>query len=163
MVTKNGLDTGFAMIANLFNRAMPYVLGFGLPIALTLMTIQLPVVYDLKGELAKVGKDLEHMTDKLIKADAYVLSEVQAARGDLRRLLVRQRDAETDPKGLLAKHGIGVEPSVNLVWVDGAAYAFPKTDQAITVLLNAGYEKRKLTPYLYGYVQAASKPAGTSR
>ena len=130
-------------VRNTFVSAQPFIIGIGVPIAVLMAGLVLPIVYTQ-------GRDIQKILDGL----DVIKSDVSDLKKNVDAIDKRERQAETDPDKLVAKV-LGVSAdfvsigSVSII--DDKVVVFPKTSSDMKRLVDAGYSLKPVTPTISGY------------
>ncbi len=151
-------------IRSALERAMPYLIGIGVPIGVFLASVALPVAYDLKGIVGEMkGNQAEfRMTVDTLFRDSEkkheksfqdINQKLDALGKQIDLLVGRAKDSETDPNTLFARAGLSQNREFSFAVVEGKYYVFPKSTDAENRLINDGFHKEAITPVFSGYVR----------
>jgi len=130
-------------IRTTFVSAQPFIIGIGVPIAVLMAGLVLPIVIGQGREIQKILDTLDT-----------VKSDVSDLKKNVDAIDKRERQAETDPDKMIAKV-LGVSAdlvSIGAVsFIDDKVVVFPKTSSDMKRLEDAGYSLKPVTPTISGY------------
>ena len=132
-----------------FSKAQPFIVGIGVPVAIVLLGIVLPIVYSQGQSIQKLVDQVEEMRGSVDKFQTTA-----------DRLDKHMTETETDPSRVLAQ--ILGTTAVNRkigasVVIDGNIFVFPKDAAAESDLVRAGYKETEITPTVSGYKATIEK------
>jgi hypothetical protein len=142
------------MRKTLYERAEPFVVGIGLPVALTLLAIVAPVVFSTSSDVAVIKDDLEEVralqgsgSQALIRIESSI-SNILERINQIDSRLVRQ---EADPMVLVENTGLELGPTVKVRFINDSLWAFPTSKDDEAAFIRAGLPKEQITPVVSGY------------
>lgn len=129
-----------------------WITVIGVPALLLFIGITLAWTIGASRELGSIDARLEQHGTTLERLAADMKAGFD--RMDVANANLAQRifEAETDPKALLARAGIAVDPSFTAAFVEGTTVIFPVFGAAAERLEQQGYKAYYVTPYLQGWV-----------
>jgi len=101
----------------------------------------------VKEDIESIRKDMADNTDLLGKL-AEGQGEIKASLLEIR---TRTFEAETDPEKLMARMGIEMSEGFSAAYIKGKVYVFPRNEQGVMLLKDAGYVPTQITPVLAGF------------
>ena len=109
------------------------------------------------GVFEKIGKIEERQkinTEFLSTATASINAinrDIAKVKSNIVSIRERFAQAETDPRQVLARHGIYIAEQFAAAYIGGHIYIFPRTTSAMNILLTKGFKRERFTPVLAGF------------
>jgi hypothetical protein len=149
------------MSAGLFTKAMPFIVGIGVPIGVLIAGAALPIAWELKGSVGELKAALALLQNGDQHAFDEIDKKFDSVNAKLDLVVGRAKEAETDPATLLARAGMSPSKGFGFAYVGGTFYIFPQTRDAENQLIKTGYHKEAISPVISGYVKEATGAPAT--
>lgn len=152
-----------------FAAAEPFVVGLGMPVAIALGLIVVPVQITQHGQIASITTRLEEAEKKaemrttfldkraddrhnaLVARFEKMDNKFDDKEEEIRKLQERILASETDPKKMLEKVGVRIEEAFSAVSVANQVYILPNSKTGYEKLVSNGYIPKQISPIMVGF------------
>lgn len=137
-----------------FRKAQPYLIGLGVPIAVLLAGVTLPIQIQQASAIGSLQAKVETIKDDIASARAEARQRADRIDAGLQKLSERLADRDPDPTKLLSMLTGFQEESLRAATVayeGGVLYVLPRTQDFKDTLEKAGFKLEQITPTVSGF------------